>query len=67
MTTHDLICFGLPIATAFGGFCGFWFATVLNRLGRDVGEGEIAPRGPLPIDLPDEPDLFGSRNQGGRP
>lgn len=64
MTTHDLIHLGLPIAT---GFLGFWFATVLNRLGREVGEGEIAPRGPLPVDMPDERDLFMGRNQGGRP
>lgn len=59
MTTHDLIHVGLPIAT---GFLGFWFATKLNQLGR-----EIAPRGPLPVDLPDERDLFMGRSQGGKP
>lgn len=64
MTTHDLIHLGLPIAT---GFLGFWFATKLNQLGRDVGEGEIATRGPPPLDLPDERDLFGGRGPGGRP
>lgn len=64
MTMHDLIHLDLPIATAFGGF---WFATALNRLGCDVGEGEIALSGPLPMDMPDERDLFMGRSQGGRP
>jgi hypothetical protein len=63
MTTHDLIHVGLPIAT---GFLGCWFATVLNRLGREVSEGEIAQSRPLPMDMPDERDLFMGRNQGGR-
>lgn len=63
MTPHDLIHIALPIITGFGGF---WFATVLNRLGRDIGEGQIAPRGPCEL-TQEERDLFGGRGQGGRP